>query len=207
MMELVYETRWSRHYKDDDLQMRVCESKFADGSASIGVADLGAQWPDWEPKERLDFCQAVTQARFPHLPDVLRFIMKEGDRECWALVATAVVRNLPKNEALPFIADASRTCPVGKGEPFFQALCFHRWPEAVPVLRECLSRTWSDRGLFSEDAVYDWVAHDATCLIEFLLQMGERSPDLKEKFNMLARHPLTNSRQNALHRLGPHFKS
>lgn len=206
MMELVYETRWSRHYKDDDLEMRVCESKFADASASITVEELATEWDQWEPKERHDFCQAVTQARFPHLPDLLRFVIKHGDFETWALIATSIVRQLPKPEALAFIAEACRTCPVGKGEPFFQALCFHRWPEAVPVLRDALIRTWADRGLFSEDVVYDWVAHDATCLIEFLCQLGHKPADLREKYQMLSQHPLNNSKQNALHRLGPYFK-
>lgn len=206
MMELVYETRWSRHYKDDDLQMRVVESKFADGSASISVRELAGEWEKWEPKEKHDFCQAVTQSRSDHLPDILRFIMKAGDTETWALVATAVVRNLPKGEAFSFISEACRNCPVGKGEPFYQALCFHRWPEAVPVLRECLQRTWADRRLLSEDSIYDWAAHDAVCLIEFLCQMGDRSPDLREKYKILSQHPLNNSRQNAIHRLSGYFK-
>lgn len=205
MMELVYETRWSRHYKDDDLDMRVCESKFADGSATITLDELSSGWNAWEAKERHDFCQAVTQARFSHLTDVLRYIINKGDFETWALVATAIVRNLPKDEAFSFISKICRTCPVGKGEPFYQALCFHRWPEAVGVLRDCLNRTWADRRLLSDEVVYDWVAHDATCLIEFLCQFGEKTPDLREKFRVLAQHPLNNSRQNAIHRLGPHF--
>ncbi len=206
MMELVYETRWSRHYKDDDLEMRVCESKFADGSASITLSELATGWQTWETKEKHDFCQAVTQARFDHLPDILRYIVKNGDFETWALIATSVVRNLPKPEALAFISDTCRTCPVGKGEPFYQALCFHRWPEAIGVLRDCLHRTWTDRRLLSDEVVYDWVAHDATCLIEFLCQLSAVSPDLREKYRVLSQHPLTNSRQNAIHRLGPYFK-
>lgn len=205
-MELVYETRWSRHYKDDDLQLRVCESKFADGSASITADELAKEWSHWDRKDQVDFCQSVIQAKFVHLPDILRFIMKNGDWETWSAIATSVVRNLPKEEALPFIEEACRVCPVGKGELLFQALAFHRSREVVPTLRECLSRTWSDSRLMSDDAVYDWAAHDATALIEYLSQLGERAPDLREKYQVLVNHPLATNRQNAVHRLTPYFK-
>ena len=39
-MELVRETRWSRHYSDELLGVKVVASKFTDGSAIITLDEL-----------------------------------------------------------------------------------------------------------------------------------------------------------------------
>jgi hypothetical protein len=78
-------------------------------------------------------------------------------------------------------------------------------PEALPTLRKCLERTWTDHTLFDEDVVFDWAAYDAVCLIEFLAQLGDRTPALREKYKLLAEHHNALSRQNAINRLSGFF--
>ena len=204
-MQLVKETRWSRQYEMDDLQTKLFESKFADGSATISVADLEQEWGGWSALERADFCQAVTQARFPHLGDVLRFIMKNGDVASWESVANSIARNLPAEEAVPFLTDMCKTAPIGKGAKFYQALAVSRPAFVRDTLMGCLNRTWADSRLLSEDEVFDWVANDAVCLIEYLVQLGQNPNTLADKYKVLVRHPNNINKQSAISRLGQFF--
>lgn len=79
--KFVKETRWRRVYALEEPRHFYHESKFADGSAHITLEELAAEWPHWRQGERIDFCQEVGRATFSHLPDVVRFIMRNGDRE------------------------------------------------------------------------------------------------------------------------------
>lgn len=204
-MELVNETRWSRHYSMEELQTKLFESKFADGSATISLEELTREWPGWSNNERMDFCQAVTQARFEHLPEILRFIMVEGNYEAWSAIANSVVKLLPAEVSVPFICNACLKAPVGKGAKFFQALAVSRAPEAIPTLHKCLDRAWADPHLLKDDSLFDWAAYDATCCLEYLLQLGDKSPKLVEKYRILIQHPHALSRQNAISRLSTFF--
>jgi hypothetical protein len=203
-MQLVKETRWSRQYEMDP-QTKLYESKFADGSASITVADLEKEWGDWSANDRADFCQAVTQARFPHLPDVLRYIMKNGDFASIESIANSISRHLPPEESVPYITDLCKTVPVGKGAKFYQALALSRPAFCRDTLMQCLNRTWSDSRFLSEDEVFDWVANDAVCLIEYLVQLGQNPSTLSDKYKVLVRHPNNINKQSAINRLSPFF--
>ncbi|MEW6305979.1 MAG: hypothetical protein AB1705_21090 [Verrucomicrobiota bacterium] len=204
-MELTRETRWSRHYNDQELQTKFFESKLADGTAAIALDELAAEWPAWDQAARLDFCEALPPARLPHMGDILRFIMKHGNHENWSTIGATIVKTLPIEESVPFLIQACSKCPVGKGANLFKALALSAAPEAVPTLRQCLERTWGDQTLFDEDVVFDWAAYDAVCLIEFLAQLGDRSAGLREKFKLLSQHHNALSRQNAINRLSGFF--
>lgn len=204
-MQLVKETRWSRQYEMDDLQTKLFESKFADGSASITVDQLAQEWGGWSALERADFCQAVTQARVPHLGDILRYIMKNGDLASWEAISASIARNLPAEESVPFITDVCKTVPVGKGAKFYQALALSRPAFCRDTLMQCLNRTWSDSRFLSEDEVFDWVANDAVCLIEYLVQLGQNPNTLADKYKVLVRHPNNINKQSAINRLSPFF--
>ena len=65
-MQLVKETRWSRQYEMDDLQTKLFESKFADGSATISVADL-----EQERRHGLDRVAAIRQAAVERFRPIL----------------------------------------------------------------------------------------------------------------------------------------
>ena len=203
-MQLVKETRWSRQYEMDP-QTKLYESKFADGSASISVAQLEQEWGNWSAADRADFCQAVTQARFPHLPDILRYIVKNGDFASIESIANSVARHLPAEESVPFITDMCKTVPVGKGAKFYQALALCRPAFCRDTLMQCLNRTWSDNRFLSEDEVFDWVANDAVCLIEYLVQLGQPPASLGDKYRVLVRHPNNINKQSAITRLSQYF--
>lgn len=203
-MQLVKETRWARHYEMDE-QTKLYESKFADGSATITVNQLVDEWGTWSVVERADFCQAVTQAKFPQLPDILRFIMEQGDMATLELVANSIARNLPQEESAPFLTDVCKTVPVGKGAKFYQALALSRPAFVRDTLMACLNRTWADERLLSEDEVFDWVANDAVCLIEYLVQLGQNPNTLADKYKVLVRHPNNINKQSAITRLSQFF--
>ncbi len=205
-MELVNETRWSRHYSMEELQTKLYESKFADGSANISLEELKSEWPTWSQSERMDFCQAVTQAKFAHLPELLRFVMAEGNIETWSAIANIAAKVLPPEVSVPFITNACLKAPVGKGAKFYQALALTRAPETIPTLHKSLDRIWADRQLMKDDTLFDWAAYDATCCLEYLLQLGDKSPKITEKYKILIQHPHNLSRQNAISRLGPFFQ-
>jgi len=203
-MQLVKETRWSRQYEMDP-QTKFFESKFADGTADISVSQLEDEWGTWSVVERADFCQAVTQSRLPHLPDILRFIMLNGDFASVETVANSIARNLPAEEAVPYITDMCKTVPVGKGAKFYQALALMRPAFCRDTLMLCLNRTWADSRFLSEDEVFDWVANDAVCLIEYLVQLGQNPGTLADKYKVLVRHPNNVNKQSAINRLSPFF--
>lgn len=204
-MELVKETRWSRQYEMVDLQTKLYESKFADGSATITLDELAQEWGTWSNTDRSDFCQAVTQAKFPHLADILRYIMQHGDFASWEAVANSVARNLPQEEAVAWLTDVCKSVQVGKGAKFYQALALSRPPYCRDMLMQYLSRTWADGRLLSEDEVFDWVANDAVSLIEYLIQLGQNPNTLADKYKILVRHPNNINKQSAINKLSQFF--
>src|SRR6058998_1960129 len=112
-MKLSRETRWHREYALEEPKAFYMESKFADGSASITLAELEREWPTWSDWERIDFCQEVGSATFAHLPDILRFVMQHGKMEHWSAIATYVVAHIPADEAILFLLETSSRCELG----------------------------------------------------------------------------------------------
>lgn len=204
-MELVRETRWSLHYADPDMGLKLVQSKFADGSATITSEELEQEWPKWSSTEKNDFCHAINEAKLDCLPDIYRYIMKHGEVESWGAVAAWVVRRLPREETIPWIVDACLNCPIGKGEKLFQALELTEAPEALPTLRKCLDRAWQDPRILRGEGFFDEPAHDAVCCMECMLRLGDTSPDLADKYRTLSNHSIAVNRQNAINRLASFF--
>lgn len=205
-MELTKETRWSRHYADPMLQIKLVQSRFADGTAAITIQELENDWHLWDLRDKLDFAHAVTEAKFDYLPDVYRFIIREGGFETWSAIASWVVRTLPREEYLDWLIDACKQVPVGEGEKLYQAMALTQSAKSVPVLKECLQRTWADRRLMAEDTLFDKPANDAAIIIECLRQLDYDSPDLWEKYEALSHHPINLNKQGAINRLSMFFK-
>ena len=101
-MKLTSETRWHRSYELEEPKTFHHESRFADGSAHITMEELAREWPAWSDREKSDFAQEVGLATFPHLPDVLRFIMANGDEQTWSSIALDILHFLPRDESIPF---------------------------------------------------------------------------------------------------------
>lgn len=206
VMELVRETRWSLHYEDPAMGLKLVQSKFADGSVDISLEELEREWPRWDASAKGDFCHAVNEARMEHLPDIYRYIMKAGDVDCWSAIAAWVVRKLPKQETVDWLINAVQNCPVGKGEKLYQALELTGSREALPTLRKCLERIWRDPRLLRATGYFDEPAHDAVCCIECMLRLGDYSDDLGAKYSVLANHSIEVNRQNAINRLSSFFE-
>ncbi len=204
-MELVKETRWSRHFEDPLMEMKVTESKFRDGSASISLNDLRMGWSLWSQEEQQDFSHAVTEATFDYLPDVYRFIMKHGDVDCWGAIAAWVPRKVSEEEALDWLSSIIQDVPLGKGEKFYQAMALTKSDSAKELLRRCLNEIWGEKTLLSEDEYFDNAAQDAVCCMEAMLQLGVQSADFRQKYDLLSQHPVTINRQAAIHKLSKYF--
>ena len=206
-MELVRETRWTRHYSDELLGVKLVESKFTDGSAIITLDELKEKWSQWKPDERNDFCHAINEAKFDYLADIYRFVMaQEPDIPCWSAIAAWVVRRLPEAEYTPWLVEACLYSPPGKGEKLYQALALSKTDRARTTLRKCLDRAWNDPNILRSEGYIDDAAMDATVCLESLLQMGEKAPDFADKYRVLSAHNITVNRASAVSRLGMYFQ-
>jgi hypothetical protein len=204
-MRLVRETRWHREYALEEPDHYFVESKFADGSAYVTLEDLAREWPAWSDWERTDFCQEVGHATFPHLPDILRFVMRNGDLKTWSGLALNLVHHLPADEVIPFLIEVCTQCPAGEGTNLLQALARSGAPEAHEILRSHLDRLWADERVFREEKFFNSFAADTTFCLQHLLELGENSPDLAEKYQALLKHPNESNRRSARHFLSKYF--
>src|SRR5947208_1670622 len=71
LMKLVRETRWRREYRQEGMEGGYHISRFADGSASITLAQLKAEWPGWSSWEKQDFAQEFRQSGSPDHVEIL----------------------------------------------------------------------------------------------------------------------------------------
>ena len=79
-MPLVSERRWTRSYASKDPNRGFEVSRFMDGSAAITFQELASEWPQWNKRDRHDFCSACSWLhKQGDYPDILRFIMQHGD--------------------------------------------------------------------------------------------------------------------------------
>lgn len=199
------ETRWHRKYAMEEPNHYFVESKFADGSAYITLEELAREWPAWSERERIDFCQEVGRATFPHLPDILRFVMRNGDLDTWSGVASVLGCHFPADEVISFLIEACSRSPVAEGINLLQALARSGASEAHEVLRNHLDRLWADERVFREEKYINSFAADTTFCVQYLLELGENSPDLTEKYNALLNHPNESNRRSAHNFLSKYF--
>jgi len=203
--KLVKETRWHRTYTLEEPRHFYRESKFADGSAQITLEELAAEWPQWSEDERVDFCQEIGHAKFSHLPDVLRFIMRHGDHQTWSGIALAIVHQLAAEETIPFLLNACRESSVGEASNLLQALAKSGAPEAHVVLREHLDRIWKDERLFIAEPHINHIAASAIFCIQHLLELGEPTGKFENKYQVLLNHPNESNRRQVQNFLAKYF--
>jgi hypothetical protein len=205
-MKLVRETRWHREYELDEPNHLFQESKFADGSASITLEQLEREWPTWSAWERIDFCYELSPPGCACMPEVLRFVMQYGDYETWSGIAADIVHHLPREEAVPFLLRVCRNCPPEDASNLSQALAKIGAPEAVSIIRSHLDSLWHNEELSKPAAHINWIASSVTFCIQHLLELGEISSDLAEKYRLLLDHPNESNRQSARNFLSKHFE-
>src|SRR5437870_5559505 len=105
-MSLHSDTRWSREYRSADGGFRRFESRFLDGTATVTLDELQAEWPGWNERERLDLCRAFScGAEVPEREDILCFLVRHGDHYVSTTIASNVARYLPAAEAVPVLKE------------------------------------------------------------------------------------------------------
>jgi hypothetical protein len=204
-MKLRRETRWHREYALEEPNRFFQESKFADGSAAITLAELEKEWPTWNDWERIDFCQELCAANCPDSPDILRFVMAHGEPQHWSGIALDIVYHLPPDEAIPFLLDAYTRFDSERADNIIQALAKSGAPEAHKVLREHLQKLWAHPDLFTEHKYINGVAAAAGNCLRHLLDLGESPEEFRGKYEALLRHPTESNRQIAQNFLTKHF--
>ena len=141
------------------------------------------------------------------MPEVLRFVMQHGVHETWSGIASDIAHYLPREEGIPFLLRVCRTCPPEAASNLSQAIAKTGAPAAVPIIRSHLDRLWSNEDLFKPEQHINSIAPGVTFFIQHLLELGETSPDLVEKYRMLLNHPNDSNRQSARNFLSKYFES
>jgi hypothetical protein len=204
-MKLVRETRWRRDYRQEGMEGIYIDSRFRDGSASITLAELEAEWPAWSSSERLDFAQQFRRSDSSGHLEILRFMMRHGDTRIWSAIASTVVYWLPHEESAPFVLHAYSVCDPTKAANIVQALAKTGLPEAHKIVRNHLATLWAHPDLLKEDRKINHVACGAVYCLRHLLAMGESPEEFRAKFEVLLNHPCEFNRKQAVNLLGKQF--
>lgn len=189
-MPLVRETRFNRHYSNEEHNYSTSVSKFADNSASISFELLKAEWKDWTDKDRRDFCIASWHLHDQQdFPDIIRLIMGDQDEKNWSTVANLVANALPADEAFPLLAAAlERTSSLPESN-LIQAIALTKHIEAVPFINSRLDELWRRSEIWNDDSFLNWTAADAINAIGYLIELGENPAPYEEKVRALLGHP------------------
>ncbi len=172
-------------------------SRFMDGSASMTLSELKAQWPHWTPRERGEFCSDSSwlheQADYC---EMLRFIVQHAGPNEWSAVALAVGCYLPQAEAFDMLLVALSAAKIGNSSNIAQAIAKTKHPAAEATLRNHLCQIWAHPALWDDDPFVNWVAFDATTCIAHLVDLGARRPDFEEQALQLSRHKCPGNRDS-----------
>src|SRR4051812_23771852 len=206
LMKLVRETRWYREYRQEGIEAIYVESRFRDGSASITLAELEAEWSGWSSWQRQDLAQQFCFASRPpeHL-GIVRFMMRHGDVSTWSAIASAVVHWLPHEESVPFILHAYSVCDPTKAANIVQALAKTGLPEAHKILRSHLATLWAHPDLMKHDRKMNHIASGAIFCLRHLLALGELPEEFRWQYEILLNHPCEWERQRTSNLLGRRF--
>jgi hypothetical protein len=184
---VVWQTRWTWGFaRPGARRPGIFQSRFMDGTASITLDELRRDWGEWPERERLDFCQSYRSGQECD-PDILRFLIANGDHATWPCIAFRVARDLLVEESVPALREWCESCEARRGANYYQAIAHTGDPEAHDILRRAFARVWETAGLM-EAANHD-VAHDACCCLLFLLGLGEDPEEFRPQYEALRRHP------------------
>ena len=205
---LFRESRFMRDFgTHEDKSQGVWISRFMDGSASITAPELMVEWPTWTEELRSDFCRScVWLHEQSDFPDMLRFIMKHGGRYNRPAVALSVASTLPLDEAFGLLLEALHTAEIGGAcVNFCQAIAQTNHPDAKATLRQHLQAVWAHEKLWNDDPFNNWVAFDATCCIQFLLELGVLPAEFEEQVRRLSQHVCLRNHDCCRGYLGKHY--
>ncbi len=205
-MPLQRETRFSRYYFNEEKRYGASVPKFFDGTAEITLLELKNEWPNWTKSERHDFVEACSHMKQqPDLPDILRFVMSSDDPNHRNSVALAVSFRIPKEEAFALLLDALTNANGQHTANLTQAIAKTNHPEAITVLRKHLEELWKNPRLLADDPFINWVAFDAHCCIQQLIEIGAPAPEFEEKVRAISQHPCKGNRESCYGFLSTHY--
>ncbi len=193
----IADTRWS-HYADG------YHARLADGTATITLKQLKREWRDWDASQRVDFCLSFA---FAHdIPDrfrILRFLVANGDHDCWPVFAHSLPSEFWPDEAVEILCQWADSCPAGEASSYLNALGIlhlHKDHEqeisdARSFLRRYLKDTMLTEGLISDSVSCNEIAYDALVCVESLVSLGEDREILRGPHHLLRTHPCAEIRR------------
>ena len=141
----------------------------------------------------------------PDFPEMLRFIMKHGDREHWRAVALNVASQLPQNEAVDIHVHALRSINLDHTSNITQGIAETKHPSADSVLRNHLAALWAYPALWDNADFMNWLAHDTTTCIAHLIKLGAPPSDFSEQAQKLSQHACSRNRAKCHQYLSKHY--
>lgn len=206
-MSLDSETRWSRHYRSADGRFGHFESRFHDGTATVTLGELQAEWPRWNERERHDFCQAFAfGGEVLGRENILRFLVRHADHRTHSTIALGVARWLPGREAVPILKEWCLIGEIGRCANYFQALALTKDAAALDFLRECFRRIWNSEGLMAAADFQNWIALDAMWCIKHMVELGDDAGTLRPAYETLKTHPCEGTRKQTQAWLSEQFE-
>ena len=172
-LKLVKETRWSRRFASLDGRRIVLKSRLEDGSASITLTQLDADWSSWTREERGDFCNSIRGLRGPIRIDVLRFLIKNADADLLRNVAMELV-DLPSVEIVPAFSRWIQDSAPGRATNYVQALGWTKAREGTAVIAHRLTHLKAAPSNVDESARTLINLEELQCIRQ-LIELG-RSP-------------------------------
>jgi hypothetical protein len=205
-MPLVSERRFMRSYKNADEKYSADVSRFADGSATISLAELTSDWALWPERDQHDFCWGCGSLhKHPEFPAMLRFIMDVGDDGQKAGIVGLVAKKLPMEEAFSILEKSLADTPYYTSN-LIQAIAITKHPKAVALIHEHLASIWSRDDIWEDDSFLNWTATDALNCIEHLLELGESPTGFDAKVRALSEHICAGNRDSCSRNLGKYYE-
>lgn len=185
---MLRERRWSREFGTPGRRMII--SRFMDGSATIDLAELTSAWPTWSASEQKDFalnCKWLEgRADFA---DMMRFLAGAGPRARVSTIAQSIASALPLEEAFAILDAQLLSAPPGERANLLQAVAHMEHPRALEVMRREVSRLLPCTSLWDHDPFVNWIAHDLTIAIGYVVHLGGDPAELESLARELAAHP------------------
>jgi hypothetical protein len=205
-LPLTREGRFLRSYDNKEAKIGTLVSRFMDGTAEISLPELKESWPQWSWMERYDFTSAVAWLHdHPEFPDMMRFVVEQGDQDDLNAVALQVAIALPPDEAFHRLSIILQRMPIGKCANIGQAIAHTKHADAPHALREHLGKTLADSRLMEPDDFLNWVTYDAMCCIEHLLELGISTSEFEDDVRRISRHPSGGTIDSLRRRLAKYY--
>ena len=209
---LNYETRFIRHYRTPDPtllpNLATDISRFVDGSASITLARLEAEWSNWTPADRMDFCRSLDDLRLleqPDLPAMVSFLVYHADPTELSAVAPNLKFILGRDEEFSLLLVALQRSRNGDTANIIQAMGLTKHERAQAVIRQHLEALWKDDSLWDDAEFMNWVAFDAVNSIRYLIELGAPSAEFEERVRELSQHSCRRIREKCRQLFAKHY--